>query len=297
MRCPKCGSEVPEGARFCPNCGFGGEVESAPARLRKRSPIIYAIGALAVIAILALVFTVFANRGNVTNPSASGPLPTGNVTNAPAGLPGDGNVTNAPQGIPPTGQATPTSTPKPKPPQAVVDYLAFLKRVEEIRNTAIVDKDISAIAGSVIGRLVGQMTGEQSDESEKDELSKSADAMLIVLHTFDKATAPSECRELSGVYRQLLYVETDALYQMSSMLNSLSSDSKANWIEMRQQEMRRNLPKMNSNAIQLVNKSNEALDRLVSSYDMQKPFTVSQEGGSGGSLTDILSVAQKGRSK
>ncbi|MCE5198256.1 MAG: zinc-ribbon domain-containing protein [Armatimonadota bacterium] len=290
MYCAKCGKELPKGEKKCPQCGMVNEYVDTTPKRRKISPVVYAIIALAVISVVAVVFAVTRGRGgDVVTAPAPTQAPSGALTTAPPGTGAPGGLTQAPPGNPGLGDQTPSHTPKPKPPQSVTDYLAFVKRVEEIREAAIVNKDISTIAGSALEAIVGQMSGD-SASSRDDELSKSADAMYITLKTFDRATAPAECREFSANYRQLLYVETDALYQVSSMLNNLSADSKASWSKMRtdQARIKQNMPKMNTDAEQLVKDSDSALDRLIGNYDMQKPFTVQSEDAGGGSITDVL---------
>ena len=174
MKCPKCEAQLPEGAKFCPNCGAGKSAETpAPQAKRKRSPLIYVIAGLAVIAIIALLFA--ASRGNVTN-APGGSVSPGNVTNAPAGAPNGGNVLNAPPGASPTGQGNPSAKAKPKPPQSVVDYLAYVKKVEDHRQLLLKDTTAAmgiAAAGGTTNSMLNLIdeAGDPDGEKARDPLA------------------------------------------------------------------------------------------------------------------------------
>jgi hypothetical protein len=297
MKCPKCEAEVPEGARFCPNCGAGKTVESAPEAPRKRSPIIYAIGALALIALLALVFVVFAGRGNVTNPPGSSPVPSGDVTNAPPGLPSDGNVTNAPPGVPPPGQRTPTATPKPKPPQQVVEYLAYVKKVEEHRQMLLKDTTdalaMSAAGGAASGLMNMIDIAMDPDGAEardpladtKKELNRQYKNWISTLQYLDKRSAPPECREFSGTYRNVIFSETKAIGEIAVSFNSVNIMNPQDMSKLlgSLQKMKGD-PKIQGNIDQAADTADASLTKLVSNYDMQKPFSVPREEKTSGSI-------------
>ncbi|MHB9036771.1 MAG: zinc-ribbon domain-containing protein [Armatimonadota bacterium] len=294
MKCPKCEAEVPQGARFCPSCGA---VEHAPERSRKRSPIVYAIGALALIAIVALVFAVFAGRGNVTNPPGAGPLPSGDVTNAPPGQPGDGNVTNAPPGVPPPGQGTPTAAAKPKPPQQVVEYLTYVKKVEDHRQMLLKDTTsaltMAAAGGAASGLLAMIDMAMDPDGAEardpladtKKELNRQYKNWISTLQYFDKKPAPAECRDFSGTYRDVIFKETKALGEIAVSFNSVNIMNPQDMSKLMAalQKMKAD-PTIQGNIDQAADTADGSLTKLVSNYDMQKPFSVPREEKTSGSI-------------
>lgn len=290
--------ELPEGAKFCPGCGLMNEAgRAAPQPKRKTKPIVYAIAGLAAIALIALVFVAIAQRGQqvVTAVPETPPAPPGNVLSAPPGQASGGNILAAPPGTPGPGDAAPSSVPKPKPPKEVSYYLNFVGQVEKIRRVAIVnsdlDKELLGDAGNMLGDMLdtaGNADARTSNPMEKigEKLNRRAEAMMIVLKTFDKTPAPEPCREFSGAYRMLLYVETDTLYGAAAGLANVKLESKAEWDkykEMLGTAKSSQAVRDASNGV-LADDADGKLSKVVSNYDMQKPFDVSREKPAGGGI-------------
>ena len=108
------------------------------------------------------------------------------------------------------GETTPSSTPKPKPPQAVVDYLNYVKTVEDHRQMLLKDTTnaltMSAAGGTTqsLLNLIDMASDPDSAQARdplkdcKDELKRQYGNWLNTLSYFDKKPAPPECREFSG---------------------------------------------------------------------------------------------------
>ncbi|MCE5323021.1 zinc ribbon domain-containing protein [bacterium] len=297
MKCPKCDAQLPEGAKFCPNCGAGKSVETpAPEAKRKRSPLVYVIAGLAAIALIALVFAVLASRGNVTN-APSGSASPGNVTNAPAGAPNGGNVLNAPPGAPPTGQQTPGAIAKPKPPQEVVDYLAYVKKVEDHRQMLLKDTttalSMAAAGGAASGLLnLIDMAGDPDGEKARDpladtkkELNRQYKNWISTLQYLDKRAAPPECREFSGTYRDVIFKETRAIGEIAVNFNAVNVMNPQDMSKLLASlEKMKGDPTIQGNIDKAADTADTSLDKLVANYDMQKPFSVPRESKTSGSI-------------
>lgn len=285
---------MPEGAKFCPSCGTG-KVEAAPEK-KKRSPIVYIIAGLAAVALLALVFVVLASRGNVTN-AGPGSLTPGNVTSAPPGAPNGGNVLNAPPGVPPSGQNNPTSSAKPKPPQEVVDYLNYVKKVEDHRQMLLKDTTNAlsmAAAGGAASSLLNLIDAAMDpDDSKardpladtKAELNRQYKNWISTLQFLDKKTAPSQCREFSGMYRNVIFKETKAIGEIAVSFNSVNVMNPQDMSKLLAalQKMKAD-PAIQGNIDKAADTADSSLDKLVSNYDMAKPFSVPREEKTSGSI-------------
>jgi len=254
--------------------------------------MIYAIGALAVIALIALIIVAMGRGKNVTSAPGGVQREDSNITTAPPGKPGPSGIMTAPPGQPGTPEKTPDGVTKPKPPQEVVDYLAFVKQVEAVRCEAIVKSDLDKEAMAEVGDIWSKMLDMSGDAgaSDKaplqgitDKLNRRAAAMLILLKTFDKAPAPPECRQFSGAYRRLLYTETKTLYDVAAGLGNVQAANKDDWLRY-EQEMKskqQDADVVGASNGTLSGDADRALNALVGQYDMQKPFDVSAEKPSG----------------
>jgi len=301
MKCIKCGMDLPDNSRYCPGCGTLNERQvTAPPQKRKTRPIIYATAILAAIGLVALIVAiVMAGRGkSVTSASGGTPGANGNVLSAPPGGPGSGGVTSLPPGTPGSGDVTPSSTPKPKPPQAVVDYLNYVKTIEVHRQLLLKDTTQALMLSSAGGTtqsllnlidMAGDPDGAQARDplqDAKDELKRQYGNWLNTLSYFDKKPAPPECREFSAAYRDVLYKETAALGQIWAGFNSVNIMNPQDMQKLLNvlQAMKRD-PSIQTNIDTAADTADGGLNKIVSNYDMQKPFDVPREQQTSGNIT------------
>lgn len=301
MKCVKCGMDLPDGGRYCSGCGTLNErqVAASPARPRTR-PIIYAIAVLAGVGLIALIVAVVLaqQRGQSITGAPSGTPASGeSILTAPPGAPGDGNIMAAPPGTEGKGDKTPSATPKPKPTPAMVEYLNFVKKVEEHRQMLLKDTTNAltlAAAGGATQSLLSMIDmasnpdGAQARDplqDTKDELSRQYKNWLAALEFFDKQAAPPECREFSASYRDVLYREAKAIGDIAVSFNAVNV--------MNPQDMSRLLNelqkmKRDQSIQQNIDKATDAADahltRLADTYDMQKPFDVPREQKTSGNI-------------
>lgn len=312
MNCPKCGVEITDKSGQCPSCWTKtSSVKEMPARPKYFKPIVAAMITLAVLGIAALVVASVINsrKSDITYaPSLpAGPdnsvigseqyqQPQGNIMGAPPPDNSGGNVVQAPEANPLPTQQTPTVAGKPKPPQYVVDYLNFAKAVEEHRQKLLKDTQNAFAIGAVAkasGGLDGLLnmldeegTGQAKDplQDTKDELTRQYTNWNNVLAFFGNRQPPQECKDFAAYYQQVLYNETASISQIVTTLGAgggFDSKQVAQVVSGLQGILKGGAQKDIDTA---VDNADTSLDNLVSNYDMEKPFTVSKEQGSGGSI-------------
>jgi len=298
MKCAKCGSDLPEGARQCPKCGTFNEFVDKQEAPQKPKPTVYIAIALGAVIALALVVTVIASMGkkNVATAPAPSPKPPTDVVTAPKPNPPGGNVVTAPQPAPaPTVPSLPSTT-KPKPPADVVDYLNFVKRVEEHRQMLLKDTtDALTLAGTdqaqSLLKLIDMASDPDGKEAQdplfdtKNELNRQYKNWLSTLEYFDKKPAPMECREFSGAYRNVLYRETMAIGAIAVSFNKvdITNPNDLQQLLSALKKMKRD-PSIQRKIDEAADFADAKLTQLVSRYDMEKPFDVPREQGTSGSI-------------
>lgn len=294
MKCAKCGLDIPQGTHTCPKCGRVNEfVAAEPPRMSK--PLVYGIAVLGLIALIAIV-AVFAMRGSESVTSVPPGQPsTGSLTNVPPGQPSGGGLMGVPPGGPGPGSTTPPGVTKPKPPQAVVDYLQRVKAVEEIRVKEIVESDFPTELKRAYDRVGDEMweNAGNADFKEGDMLApvtalldKKATTLLRTLNYFDSVPAPPECREFSGAYRAVIYRETKTIYDAAAGINGVNLASRDDWerYQDRTKAMKDDPNVQNAAMDQLADTADQSLSRLVGQYEMPKPFDVHREQKTGGNI-------------
>ena len=284
MKCAKCGLDLPPGTRNCPRCGSVNEF--APVEPRGTNPLVYVVSALAVIGVLALIFyAVFAAKGEKS------------VTTVPPGRPSDGTLTTVPPPQPGPSSVTPPAVRKPKPPADVVEYLNFVKKVEEHRQMLLKDTTnaltLAASSGGTKALLSMIDMAMDPDGTEamdplaetKQELNRQYTNWRNTLEYFDKKPAPTQCREFSGAYRQVLFSEARTIGEIATNFNSVNimnpDDMSGLLNSLRQMK---NDPSIQVNIDKSADDADAALTALVSNYDMEKPFDVPREQQTSGSI-------------
>jgi hypothetical protein len=288
MKCAKCGLELLPGTKQCPKCGLVNEFEQTPeAPKKKPSPLIYAIIALAVVGLIALLI-VMAGGKNVTSAPGGVQRNDKSILAAPPGQPGPSGIVTAPPGKPAPPQKTPAGATKPKPPQELVDYLAYVKKVEEHRQMLLQDTGealmLSAASGGGLMSMIDMAMDPDSKKAQdplagsKTELNRQYKNWLQTLKFYDNKPAPAECREFSGEYRAVLYNETKAIGEIAAGFNSVNIMDSGDMSKLLNilQKMKRD-PSIQANIDKSADNADAKLTALVSNYDMEKPFDVPRE--------------------
>lgn len=288
MKCAKCGLELLQGTKQCPKCGSINEFEQVPpAAKKKRSPLLYAIIALAAVGLIALVIAIAGGK-NVTSAPGGVQREDSNITTAPPGKPAPSGIVTAPPGKPAPTDKTPPGVTKPKPPQEVVDYLAYVKKVEEHRQMLLQDTGEALMLGAGGGGGLMSMIDMAMDPEGKEaqdpladskaELNRQYKNWLQTLKFFDNKPAPPQCREFSGEYRAVLYNETKALGEIAAGFNSVNVMDPKDMSKLLGilQKMKRD-PSLQANIDKSADAADAKLTALVANYDMEKPFDVPRE--------------------
>ena len=298
MKCAKCGLDLPPGTKNCPKCGNVNEFVAAQPP-RKAKPLVYAIAGLAVIALIALIlYAVFAAKGNKSVTSAPPGQPsTGELTSVPPGHPTSGGLTTVPPGTSGPGSTTLAAPAKPKPSQALVAYLDFVKKVEQHRQMLLKDTNkaltLTASGGGTqsLLKMIDMAMDPEGDEAldplaeTKTELNRQYKNWLSTLQYFDKRPAAPECREFSGAYRDLLFRETKTIGEIAVSFNSVNimdpQDMSKLLAALRKLQ---NDPSIQAKIDKAADDADSKLSKVVSNYDMQKPFDVPREQKTSGSI-------------
>lgn len=291
MKCAKCGLELPPNVKTCPKCGLINEFISSEPAPRKIKPVAYVIAALGAIAVLALVLALIAGRGNKSVTSAPGsiPGPPGNVTTAPSPMPPKGGVVTVPPPAP--------GAPQPKPSQAVLEYLDFVKKVEEHRQMLLKDTAdalmITAV-GSQAQSLMDliDMASDPDGAKARDPLSDAKKELgrqyknwLSTLKYLDSKPAPPECREFGGAYREVIYRETKAIGDISVSISSIDftnlKDMSGLLVTL---EKMKGDTSIQGDIDKSADNADSKLSQLASYYGMEKPFDVPREKKTSGNI-------------
>lgn len=299
MKCAKCGLDLPERTRQCPKCGTVNEFTESEEPRKKKKTITWVIVGLAVVAVIATcVAAIISARSKPTLTQVpSGTTKPGDVVTTPPPAPQPGNVVTAPPAAPSPSAPAPAQVKKPKPPKDVVDYLEFVKRVEEHRQMLLRDTGEALMLSSTGGQAMTllKLIDMASDPDSKvdidplkevrNELARQYKNWLSTIEYFDKKPAPNECREFSGAYRELLVRETTAIGAIAQGLqrvNIMDPNDMARLL--RDLQRMKNDPSIQRRIDEAADNADAKLTELVSRYDMEKPFNVPREQQVSGSI-------------
>ncbi|MGQ9454437.1 MAG: hypothetical protein ACUVRS_07640 [Armatimonadota bacterium] len=299
MKCAKCGLDLPERTRQCPKCGSVNEFTESKEPRQKKRTITWVIVGLAIIAVVATcVAAIIASRSKSTLTQVPpGTTKPGDVVTAPPPKSQPGNVVSAPPLTPPLSAPVPAQVKKPRPPRDVVDYLEFVKRVEEHRQMLLRDTGealrLSATGGQAMTllKLIDMASNPDSKvdvdplKEVRGELARQYKNWLSTIEYFDKKPAPNDCREFSGAYRDLLVRETTAIGAIAQGLqrvNIMDPNEMARLL--RDLQRMKSDPSIQRRIDEAADNADAKLTELVSKYDMNKPFNVPREQQISGSI-------------
>lgn len=290
MNCAKCGLELLQGTKQCPKCGLVNEFEQAPAAAKKKpSPLLYAIIGLAVVGVIALVYMLMAGGKNVTSAPGGVQREDKSILAAPPGKPGPSGIVTAPPGKPAPPDKTPPGVTKPKPSREIVDYLAYVKKVEEHRQMLIGDTSqaLTLMVGGQAMSLEKMMDWVDNDKGGelvdpladvKKETGRQYKNWVATLKFFDNKPAPPECREFSGAYRQVLFSQTAMIGKVVGSLDKVDLTKTQDMMSWAAALMKlKSDPNLQGGIDKAADDADAKLATLVSNYDMEKPFDVPRE--------------------
>jgi hypothetical protein len=297
MQCPKCSEEVPQGLPLCPKCGtLVVEAKAAATAPKPNRRLAYAAAAvlLAIILGALVIRAAFSGKG-VTQAGQPLPTPGPSVTNAPPPpVAGGPSVTNAPAPLPPPPGPAVVAPPRAAPPQDVLDYLAFVKWVEERRRALLQDtgRALSMTTGaSMIDQMLDWLDTEGSSAPAdpladlKKELGTHVRNWQVLIGQFDSRPAPPLCAEFGGSFRAVLTTEASAMSRIDLIVGGINVTSRPSMEESvgNLQKMKAD-PSTQGNIDKSVELADAKLGELCSRTGIEKPFKVKKEAEVSGSI-------------
>ena len=299
MKCAKCGKELPADAKFCLSCGTPSNVtiaqegtpvqeegRRAPAKEEtiSRTPksLLAVAGALILVAIIALIFALFLRkpgpqvvRSDIT-PVKPGPP----VTQAPVNPVNPGPAVTQAQTPPPL--RVPRKAP---PPPEVVEYLKFVKQIEE-RRVAMRDaqaeyllkKYVSGNLGKLLADMIGALAEPEGEPEQAIQQAPMQDLKIVasawenLIRMFDTKQSPPQCRDLAGTYRTALAQYSNAMARLfaAAVQGDIGAAKRVN-------DIQGDLDKQ-------LSASEQELGRICNEYGIEKDFAITPDQGGGSVL-------------
>lgn len=284
MQCPKCSAEVAEGSSFCPACGSPTDATTARERAadqpqaRTKSGLLTMAAGVIVIAIVALILALAVARKpgqQVVRTEVPPVKPGPPVTQAPVNPMTPGPAVTQAKTPPPMQLPK-----KPPAPPEVVDYLKFVRAVEE-RRVAMRDaqaeyllkKYVSGGLSKILTDMIGQLASPEEPTPQTDQpmedLKTVAAAWENLLRAFDSRESPPQCRDLAGTYRTALGQYCNAMAKLFAAA-ARGDIGAVSQLSSQQDEIDKNLIA-----------ANEELGKVCDEYGIKREFNITPDKGGG----------------
>ncbi len=246
MKCTRCSAEIPAQSQFCLRCGtpiHTGAVHPTgvlPAGANPRPSLNRPLMA----SLIALALAVIGLGALVLHLTSKPAMPTPNpLVQAPPPLSVPSNIVQAPDNTPPpppVQQPTivPADTP---PPQDVIDYLKFLKRIEATKKQLIhaQSADLSVAQTMLpVDQIKSYLNFDQDpgqggsgqDDAKKrlEDLSKRTNEIgnqwNLLAAEFNQVSPPESCRDLRNKYLDQLGKIQAEIIQVYAILGKVQAD-------------------------------------------------------------------------
>jgi hypothetical protein len=301
MNCPKCGKPLTPGGAFCPSCGLptppvtGAPVQSATVAAfddqAKRNRII--LGIIFVLALIAAILTGLVLSGAL---KFGAKAPEQRALEAKGQMPGrvlESQGTAPPPVLPQTAQ-------RAVMPQNIRDWLAHLRRCEELKRELTVQQGsqmtsmmTSFMAGISSVDMVRQLTDPDSDISKgphSDEFGEMTRTMMIrwtdLSDQFRSYPPPTECQPLAAAFDgglNGLAKNIDYLRSLVTGINVMQENAQED-IRGRQADAQRLLRTHDTEIGASFRQANQLLDDIYRRYDERPDFQIDEKGSVGGLL-------------
>ncbi len=245
-------------------------VEGRPTAKRSNRPLLVAIVALLLLAVLGILLAKLFRGRPITEATAPPSISAPNITTGvKPDMPAAAVITEAPKPEP----AKPTLP--VQAPQEVKDYLAFLKGVElyrqqmktniekQLMNEISNNKDLNPIL-----KLLDDPEHANLDDQAKEAQtinSESVKTWMKFLNWFEAKTPPEECKPISNPYRAGVQGIVNSISSVQEALKNLDLSQLK---EMQGQSV--DVDKQYSTA-------NDELNKLRSKYNLPNDFEIKSE--------------------
>jgi hypothetical protein len=291
--CPKCGQEAPHTARFCPQCAapfFSETTQTAPPTgsyqtayqlpPRKNNTALFVGSGIAAVLILGAAAFAFVKASGLMHAAEVVAPPAAPIIQAPQQQVSAPPIVQAPNNniaAPPIMQAA--NPQQPGPPQAILNYLEFVKQVEQQR-TSLEAEEAAAIL-PLLGTAQGLKTDMDDDNSRQNGISQINQGMTsnlqkwqALIKEFNSVTPPTGCEELGNDYYKLLQDYTDLSSQIQV---ALANGDVAKVMGLQSAQTTVDLDASNADG---------AVTSICTKYNVKKTFVITT--GSGSSGTSLL---------
>lgn len=292
MQCPRCGMAIPNGARFCMNCGVafvpmgaaGAPAQAAPlpARTSRRWVIGLAVAALAIL--LAFVLGAsgllrFGRQGPDSYLRSSGAVPGSSL-----------QVQKTPENTGVTLSAPPEGK---KMPEDVRAWLEHLRKCEEKRvslsNEQLAKMMVTMTRLSLGGAdemLKGLINDDPSapnppapTQRVQNETGEMKDKWANLSAEFNSFPPPTECRPIRDDYDQALRETGGMMVDVMSLFSNAADNPQAAITAL--MEMR---GKSAGRIDAVAERADTGVQAICDKYDTKKWFKIVRDIGSGGML-------------
>ncbi len=297
MKCVRCSAEIPSQSQFCLRCGTpvsasgsGGLNPSAPLRpvvlapAKNNTPLIALVSALTV---LVLALGAFVVKGMLAQKPAE-EAPTG-LVQAPKKQQPSGLVERPAESKPVEIVQKPAEG-TPPPPAEIVDYLAFLKRIEEKRKTLEHDEIAHAMALQAVlpADQAKQFMNFGDDANTPDPKSNPTPVNETLKSTqdydtkwnqiateFQSKAPPQSCLTIHDAYTEFLGKSQAAILSVFNVLESAKNNP---------QKALEDAQKMKGSSKPIddaMHRTDDAVKQVCDQYHIRKDFDISESGGGG----------------
>lgn len=287
MKCPRCSAEIPTQSQFCLRCGtpiHGTAVNpsgvSSPNLIAPRpNNRPYLIAGAVLLALLAGGVGALVVRGSMVQKPAQSSTST--LVQAP-GQSSTSTLVQAPAESEPTKVVQAPTETAPTPAD-VVDYLAFLKRIEASKQALIRKQMGDALALLAQAKALSAYIDENDYNNTVNNFNKgtsyNADEWNQLTAAFQQRTPPPSCQDLHNKYYDQLGKVQAAMVEINDAFSKIQSDPQTALHELTQMQ-----GKVSAEIDEAVMKADDALAEVCAKYKLRKDFDIKGDSSSGASL-------------
>ncbi len=283
MKCVRCSAEIPSQSQFCLRCGSPihstsinpAVMNTQPAAMVEPVNTRPVKAAIAIVLIIVACMGAFLLKGQLAQ--KTGATPTGKLVQAPGETQPIQMVQRPAEQKPIELVQEPADT--APPPTDIIDYLAFLKKLEAQKQVLIKKQTGDALM------LMAQAKGLSGSVDENDynntlgNISKnvnySAEDWNQLSIMLQQRTPPDSCRELHNRYYEHLGKIQALMVAVNDAMTKIQSDPSSALQSLTQMQ-----GKAGADADAMAAIADEALSNLCVRYHLHKDFDIKTDSGS-----------------
>lgn len=294
MKCVRCSAEIPSQSQFCLRCGspihsasiIPGSMNTAPAVVSTRVNTRPLKIAAAVLLLIVAGLGAMLLKGQLAQ--KTGQTPTGKLVQAPGEnqpiqlvqRPGEQtpiNMVQRPAEQKPINVVQDPVDTAP-PPADIIDYLAFLKKLEAAKQVLIRKQTGDALSLMAQAKGLSGSVDENDYNSTLGNISKnvnySAEDWNQLSITLQQRTPPDSCRELHNRYYEHLGKIQALMVAVNDAMSKIQSDPSNALQALTQMQ-----GKAGADADAMAAIADEALSNLCRRYHLHKDFDIKTDSG------------------